>query len=77
MATVLETLRRKALRGIITDIETNGDISVIHAKAFKEGSTASCELPKEEVERLNLKAGDMVNIYPLDQDNYLIVSTPK
>lgn len=77
MATVLETQRRKALRGVITDIEHNCSLSFISARLEGQEAMIASEIPKEEALRLNLQIGDTVCVYPIAPDAYFIVAEPR
>jgi molybdopterin-binding protein len=67
------TSRRKALRGTIREIEHNCTMSLIQAKVDNEDICVSSRLPKAELARLSLQVGDIVDIFPIDLDNYLII----
>ena len=78
MATALETLSRKALKGVIRDIEFVDDsMALISAEIDKEDKIIETELPVEEAKRLNLRTGDALDIIPVDIDTYLIIGKPK
>ena len=78
MATSLETLNRKALKGVIRGTElVDGSVARISAEIDKEHETITTELPVEEAQRLNLQIGDVLNIIPVDIDTYLIIGKPK
>ncbi len=77
MATALETLKRKALRGVVREIQNLGDVSLISAEVEEESMLIASELPTEEITILNLRIGDAVNIYPINTDSYLIIGNPK
>jgi molybdopterin-binding protein len=64
------------LKGTIREIENNCTISLIQAKIDDENLYVSSRLPKQEVARLNLKVGDPVEVFPIGQDTYFIVSKP-
>lgn len=78
MATVLETLKRKALRGVVSAIEPiDGLMALISAEVEGEDIPLATELPVDEVKRLNLKVGDAIDIFPFDFQTYLIIGKPK
>ena len=78
MATVLETLKRRALRGVVSAIEPiDGLMALISAEVEGEDTPLATELPVGEVERLNLKVGQTVDIFPIDFQTYLIIGKPK
>jgi len=78
MATALETLERRALRGVIRGIEpVDGTMALISAEIDKEYTPIATELPVEEVERLNLRVGDAIDVFPFNLDTYLIIGKPK
>lgn len=78
MATALETLERRALRGVIRAIEpVDGVMSLISAEIDEDYTLVATELPIEEVERLNLKIGDALDMVPISIDTYLIIGKPK
>ncbi len=78
MATALETLERRALRGVIRGIEpVDGTMALISAEIDKECTPIATELPVEEVERLNLRVGDAIDVFPFSFDTYLIIGKPK
>ena len=77
MATALETLERKALRGVIRTIEpVDGVMSLICADVDNGNTPIATEIPVEEVERLNLRIGDAIAAFPISFDTYLIVGKP-
>ena len=76
MATALKTPRRKALRGIIRGIENNCSVSFINAQVEDQDTIITSEIPKQELGRLNLKIGDVVDIFPIDIDTYFIIGKP-
>lgn len=73
MATVLETQKKKALRGVIREIKHNCTISLISADVEGKDISIESEMPKEELNRLNLNVGDEVDIFPIDIDTYLMI----
>ena len=73
MATGLGTLKKRALRGVIREVKNNCTVSLIRAEVNDENISVASELSKQEVERLNLKIGDTVDIFPIDSDTYLII----
>jgi len=73
MATGLGTLKKRALRGVIREVKNNCTISLIRAEVDNEDISVASELSKQEVERLNLKIGDTVDIFPIDSNTYLII----
>lgn len=73
MATVLETPRKKALRGVIRDIRHNCTVSLISADIEGEDIAIESEMPKEECYKLNLRIGDSVDIFPIDINTYLMI----
>ena len=79
MATALETLKTRALKGVIRAIEPiDGTMNLISAEIDdKECTPIATELSVEEVERLNLQIGDVVDMFPIDIDTYLIIGRPK
>ena len=78
MATALETLNRKALKGVIRGIElVDNSMALISAEIDREDETITTELPAEEVKTLNLQIGDVLDIVPVDIDTYLIIGKPK
>jgi hypothetical protein len=78
MATVLETPARKALKGVISNIEPiDGTMVLISAEIDEDQTSIATELPQEEVKILNLRVGDMVDVLPISFDTYLIVGKPK
>lgn len=78
MATVLETQRRKALKGVIREIKHSMlDSYLICAEIQDENREIVSELPEMEVKQLNLQVGDTIDIFPLDIDTYLVVGKPK
>lgn len=77
MATALETLERRALRGVIRAIEpVDGVMSLICADVDKEDTPIATEIPVEEVKRLNLQTGDAIDVFPISFDTYLIIGKP-
>ncbi|MDD5617863.1 MAG: TOBE domain-containing protein [Candidatus Omnitrophica bacterium] len=74
METAICASRRKALKGVIREIEHNCTMSLIRARVENEDICVSSRLPKEEVARMDLKVGDNVDIFPIDLETYLIVS---
>mgnify|MGYP001767119405 CR=1 FL=1 len=78
MATALETLERKALRGVIRGIEpVDGTMNLISAEIDEDYTPIATELPAEEVERLDLHVGDAIAVFPINIDTYLIIGKPK
>lgn len=78
MATALKTLNRRALKGVIRDIELVDDsVALISVEIDKEYEIIATELPAEEVQRLNLQIGDVLDIIPVNIDTYLIIGKPK
>ncbi|MFH1622409.1 MAG: hypothetical protein ABIA97_04730 [Candidatus Omnitrophota bacterium] len=77
MATALETLERRALRGVIRAIEpVDGTMSLICADIDKGNTPVATEMPVEEVQRLNLRIGDAIVAFPISCDTYLIIGKP-
>lgn len=76
MATVLETQKKKALRGVIREIKHNCTVSLISAAIEGKDTTIESEMPKEEFYRLDLNIGDEVDIFPIDIDTYLMIGKP-
>lgn len=77
MATGLETQRRKALKGVIREINSNHTFSLISAEVKSKNMLVVSEIPKKELQSLKLKIGDAVDIFPIDSNTYLIVNQPK
>lgn len=78
MATVLETLKGKALKGVIRAIEPiDGLMVLISAQVDGEEAEVATELPVEEAQRLNLRVGDVIGLFPIDTETYLIIGRPK
>lgn len=78
MATALETLGRRALMGVIREIEpVDGAMFLISAEIDEDYTPIATELPVEEVERLNLRVGDAIGVFPINIDTYLIIGKPK
>ena len=77
MATVLETLKRKALRGVIREIENNGTMSLVRAEINDKDMSVASEISKKELDALNLQIGDTVDIFPFGFNTYIIVSESK
>ncbi|MFC1646281.1 hypothetical protein ACFL2Y_03780 [Candidatus Omnitrophota bacterium] len=79
MATALETLKRRALKGVIRAIEPiDGTMYLISAEVDDEEDTpVATELSVEEVEMLKLQIGDAVDMFPINIDTYLIIGKPK
>ncbi len=73
MATELKILKRRALKGMIREIKNNCTMSLIRAEIDDEDISVASELSKQEVERLNLKTGDAVDMFPIDYQTYLII----
>jgi len=77
MATALETLEKRALRGVIRAIEpVDGVMSLICADVEEGNIPIATELPVEEVQRLNLRIGDAIAAFPISFDTYLIIGKP-
>lgn len=73
MATVPRTQKKKALRGVIRDVQHNCTVSLVSADIEGRDTPIESEMPKEECMRLNLRIGDEVAIFPLDVDTYLMI----
>jgi len=73
MATVLETPRKKALRGVIREIKHNCTVSLVSADIEGRDMAVESEMAKEECLRLDLCIGDSVDIFPIDTDTYLMI----
>ena len=73
MATATQTVRRKALRGVVAEIKHNCCISFIRAEVEGSDESIVSEVPKEELNTLNLRVGDSVDMFPLNDETYLII----
>lgn len=73
MATALKTQKRKALRGVIREIKHNCTVSLISADIEGEDINIESEMPKEELLRLDLNIGDLVDVFPVGIDTYLMI----
>ncbi|MFC1709438.1 hypothetical protein ACFL2J_05230 [Candidatus Omnitrophota bacterium] len=78
MATTLETLEKRALRGVIRGIDPiDGTMALISAEIDEDYAPVATEIPVEEVQKLNLRIGDAVDVIPIGSDTCLLIGKPK
>jgi len=68
-----ETLKRKALQGIVQEIRHHNETCVALSIKVADETEALVELPRREFNQLNISISDCVNVFPIQPDVYLII----
>ena len=68
-----ETLKRKALQGIVQEIRYHKKTYVTLSIKVADETEALVELPRREFNQLNISVSDCVNVFPIQPDVYLII----